>query len=67
MRDKMKKQDIKGSFMIGGVTSYCVDMLEEGLFGKADPLSDMRGKQKTNLTTDVDQDDVSMQGLSLLY
>lgn len=33
MRDKMKKQDIKGSFMIGGVTSYCVDMLEEGLFG----------------------------------
>lgn len=32
MRDKMKAQEIKGSFMIGGITSYCVDMLNEGLF-----------------------------------
>lgn len=32
IRDKMKDQSIKGSFMIGGITSYCVDMLEEGLF-----------------------------------
>jgi len=32
IRDKMKRKDIKGSFMIGGVTSYCVDMLNEGLF-----------------------------------
>jgi len=32
IREKMKKSNIKGSFMIGGITSYCVDMLEEGLF-----------------------------------
>ncbi len=32
IRDKMTEQSVKGSFMIGGVTSYCVDMLEEGLF-----------------------------------
>ncbi|PID88179.1 MAG: citrate lyase subunit alpha [Bacteroidia bacterium] len=32
IREKMKAQDVKGSFMIGGITSYCVDMLEEGLF-----------------------------------
>jgi len=32
VRDKMRKQNIKGSFLLGGVTSYCVEMLEEGLF-----------------------------------
>jgi citrate lyase subunit alpha/citrate CoA-transferase len=32
IREKMKKQQIQGSFMIGGITSYCVDMLNEGLF-----------------------------------
>lgn len=32
IREKMIKKDIKGSFMLGGVTSYCVDMLNEGLF-----------------------------------
>ncbi len=32
IREKMKKQNIVGSFLLGGVTSYCVDMLEEGLF-----------------------------------
>ena len=32
LREDMKRKDIKGSFMIGGVTSYGVDMLEEGLF-----------------------------------
>lgn len=32
IREKMRKQNIKGSFLLGGVTSYCVDMLEEGLF-----------------------------------
>ncbi len=32
IREKMKKQNIRGSFMIGGITSYCVDMLNEGLF-----------------------------------
>jgi citrate lyase subunit alpha/citrate CoA-transferase len=32
IREKMEKKQIKGSFMLGGVTSYCVDMLNEGLF-----------------------------------
>lgn len=32
IREKMKKAEIKGSFILGGVTSYVVDMLNEGLF-----------------------------------
>jgi citrate lyase subunit alpha/citrate CoA-transferase len=32
IREKMKKKGLKGSFMLGGITSYCVDMLNEGLF-----------------------------------
>jgi len=32
VREKMKRQNIKGSFLLGGVTSYGVDMLNEGLF-----------------------------------
>ncbi len=32
VRKEMKKQNIKGSFLLGGVTSVLVDMLEEGLF-----------------------------------
>jgi citrate lyase subunit alpha/citrate CoA-transferase len=32
IREKMKVKGIKGSFMLGGITSYCVDMLNEGLF-----------------------------------
>ena len=28
----MKAKGLKGSFMLGGITSYCVDMLNEGLF-----------------------------------
>lgn len=32
IREKMKKTNIKGSFILGGVTSYGVDMLNEGLF-----------------------------------
>ncbi len=32
LREDMKRNSIQGSFMIGGVTSYGVDMLEEGLF-----------------------------------
>jgi len=31
-REEMKKQNIKGSFLLGGITSYCVEMLNEGLF-----------------------------------
>ncbi len=32
VREAMKKHSIKGSFLLGGVTSYGVDMLNEGLF-----------------------------------
>lgn len=32
LKDAMKKKNIKGSFAAGGVTSYIVDMFEEGLF-----------------------------------
>ncbi len=32
IRDKMKVKGIKGSFLLGGITSYCVDMLNDGLF-----------------------------------
>ncbi len=32
IREEMKKRDVKGSFLLGGVTSYLVDMLNEGLF-----------------------------------
>lgn len=32
IREKMKRKEIKGSFLLGGVTSYGVDMLNEGLF-----------------------------------
>lgn len=32
IRDIMKKKNIVGSFMLGGVTSYVIDMLNEGLF-----------------------------------
>ncbi|WP_462281058.1 citrate lyase subunit alpha [Salinivirga cyanobacteriivorans] len=32
IREAMKKHNIKGSFLLGGVTSYGVDMLNEGLF-----------------------------------
>jgi citrate lyase subunit alpha / citrate CoA-transferase len=28
----MHAKNVKGSFLLGGVTSYCVDMLNEGLF-----------------------------------
>lgn len=32
IREKMKRDNLKGSFMLGGITSYCVEMLNEGLF-----------------------------------
>ena len=32
IREKMNWNNIKGSFLLGGVTSYGVDMLKEGLF-----------------------------------
>ena len=32
IRDKMKKKNLVGSFLLGGVTSYCVDLFNEGLF-----------------------------------
>jgi citrate lyase subunit alpha/citrate CoA-transferase len=32
IREKMKAKGIKGSFLLGGITSYCVDMLNDGLF-----------------------------------
>ena len=32
IREIMKAREIKGSFLLGGVTSYGVDMLNEGLF-----------------------------------
>jgi len=32
IREAMKRKGIRGSFMLGGITSYCVDMLDEGLF-----------------------------------
>ncbi|MEI7525369.1 MAG: citrate lyase subunit alpha [Mariniphaga sp.] len=32
IREKMRDKGIKGSFMLGGITSYCVDMLNDGLF-----------------------------------
>lgn len=32
IREKMKAKQMQGSFLLGGVTSYCVDMLNEGLF-----------------------------------
>lgn len=32
LREDMRRKNIQGSFMIGGMTSYGVDMLEEGLF-----------------------------------
>lgn len=32
VREAMIQHDIKGSFLLGGVTSYGVDMLKEGLF-----------------------------------
>ncbi|MBN2893375.1 MAG: citrate lyase subunit alpha [Bacteroidales bacterium] len=32
IREKMLKKELRGSFLLGGVTSYCVEMLEEGLF-----------------------------------
>jgi citrate lyase subunit alpha/citrate CoA-transferase len=32
IREKMKTKGLKGSFMLGGITSYCVDMLNDGLF-----------------------------------
>lgn len=32
VRKEMKRQNIKGSFLLGGVTSVLVEMLEEGLF-----------------------------------
>lgn len=32
IREKMKASGIRGSFVLGGVTSYVVDMLNEGLF-----------------------------------
>ena len=32
IRDEMKQKDIHGSYALGGITGYMVDMLEEGLF-----------------------------------
>jgi citrate lyase subunit alpha / citrate CoA-transferase len=32
IREKMKEKGFKGSFLLGGITSYCVDMLNDGLF-----------------------------------
>ncbi len=32
IRKTMKRREIKGSFILGGITSYGVDMLNEGLF-----------------------------------
>ncbi len=32
IRSEMKQKEIQGSFLLGGVTSYGVDMLEEGIF-----------------------------------
>lgn len=32
VRDKMREQGIRGSFGLGGITSFFVEMLEEGLF-----------------------------------
>ncbi len=35
MKEEMLKKGVKGSFVLGGITSYIVDMLEEGLFSVA--------------------------------
>ncbi|MGB5988501.1 MAG: citrate lyase subunit alpha [Marinifilaceae bacterium] len=40
VREAMIAKDIKGSFLLGGVTSVCTDMLEEGLF---DAIFDVQG------------------------
>lgn len=32
IREAMIQKEVKGSFLLGGVTSVCTDMLEEGLF-----------------------------------
>ncbi|MFC1770585.1 citrate lyase subunit alpha [Candidatus Margulisiibacteriota bacterium] len=32
IREIMKKKEIQGDFILGGITSYCVEMLNEGLF-----------------------------------
>jgi citrate lyase subunit alpha / citrate CoA-transferase len=35
IREHMKENDIKGSFLLGGITSVMTDMIEEGLFTTA--------------------------------
>lgn len=49
IRDKMKKSNIQGSFMLGGVTSYCVDMLNEGLFKSIFDVQSFDAKVSTSL------------------
>lgn len=49
IRDKMKKANIQGSFLLGGITSYCVDMLNEGLFKSIFDVQSFDAKVSTSL------------------
>lgn len=49
IREKMKRSNIQGSFMLGGVTSYCVDMLNEGLFKSIFDVQSFDAKVSTSL------------------
>ncbi len=49
IRNKMKAAKIKGSFMLGGITSYCVEMLNEGLFNSIFDVQSFDAKVSTSL------------------
>ena len=51
IRKIMKQKDIKGSFILGGVTSYGVDMLNEGLFKSIFDVQSFDAAVSTSLMT----------------
>jgi citrate lyase subunit alpha/citrate CoA-transferase len=51
IRNKMKTNNIRGSFLLGGITSYCVDMLNEGLFKSIFDVQSFDAAVSTSLYT----------------
>jgi len=51
IRKVMKQKNIKGSFILGGVTSYGVDMLNEGLFKSIFDVQSFDAAVSTSLMT----------------
>lgn len=59
LRRKMEQAGICGSFIMGGITGYLVDLLEAGLFKRILDVQDFDQKAIQSLTTNANQLEIS--------